>query len=381
LKLCLKGISRNGRTTARREEKLGGAWMRLAPLILGVALGGCFSQAETPLSPRSDATSGHLRRAFDRVRVCGAWSDEVGTFDETALSHVSFPELDPRGCYVRVHHEDGRVYADPTPPGCGFPDRDASTSHFLNEAARYEDAALGRGSAKRPLPIACGLPADVMRAAAQVNATTLRRLAEHPSTERFPYAAVATFGFGRPAQGASSLLSWRPGAACPALSKAQMDILSLNIVRAGRAAEARNAHVAPVVILSGGAVHSPLYEAFLLDYLVTCHFGVRQDAVLLDPCADHTHTNLRNTGALVAELGGRTAYVVTDDGLQGIYLQDWTTFNLIGGSIDQRSLRDFGYLVGAYRRASVGIASGFWFTPYRFWAEPWSGPGGLQCDE
>ena len=103
--------------------------------------------------------------------------------------------------------------------------------------------------------------------------------------------------------------------------------------------------------------------------------------MLLDPCADHTHTNIRNTGALVTELGARTAYIVTDDGLQGIYLQDWTNFNLIGGSIDQRSLRDFGHLVGAYRQASMGILGGFWFTPYRFWAEPRAQLGSFQCSE
>ena len=46
---------------------------------------------------------------------------------------------------------------------------------------------------------------------------------------------------------------------------------------------------------------------------------------------------------------------------------------------DQRSLRDFGYLVGAWRQASVGMEAGFWFTPYRFWAEPEPGLGGWSC--
>ena len=79
------------------------------------------------------------------------------------------------------------------------------------------------------------------------------------------------------------------------------------------------------------------------------------------------------------ELGGRTAYLVTDQGLQGGYLQEWNVFHMIGGSIDQRALRDWGYLLGAWRQASVGIDSGFWFTPYRFWAEPRDGAGSLTC--
>src|SRR5690606_22998233 len=87
------------------------------------------------------------------------------------------------------------------------------------------------------------------------------------------------------------------------------------------------------------------------------------------PCADHTHTNVRHTGSMVIALGGRTAYVVTDSGLQGKYLQDWTSFSVIGGSIDQRALRDWGYLLGSWHQASVGLDAGFWFTPYRFWGE------------
>ena len=131
--------------------------------------------------------------------------------------------------------------------------------------------------------------------------------------------------------------------------------------------------------MSGGAVHAPIVEAFILDYLLTCRFGVPSDAVLMDPCADHTHTNLRNTGALLRALGGRTAYLVTDDGPQAAYLEEWTGFNLVGGSIDQRALRDFGYLLGSHRRASVGMRAGFWYTPYRFWAEPESGIGSFTC--
>jgi hypothetical protein len=27
-------------------------------------------------------------------------------------------------------------------------------------------------------------------------------------------------------------------------------------------------------------------------------------------------------------------------------------------------------LIGSWRQASVGINAGFWYTPYRFWADP-----------
>jgi hypothetical protein len=35
--------------------------------------------------------------------------------------------------------------------------------------------------------------------------------------------------------------------------------------------------------------------------------------------------------------------------------------------------------MGSWRQASIGIDAGFWFTPYRFWAEPKDGLGGMTC--
>jgi hypothetical protein len=204
---------------------------------------------------------------------------------------------------------------------------------------------------------------------ARANARTLRRLASDEgervlaSDRGFPYAAVSTFGFGAPEHDTSVLVGISPGSACIGLSAHDERKLGVNVLRAERASAAFAARVAPVVTVSGGAVH-----------------GVPADRILLDPCADHTHTNLRNTGALVRGLGGRTAYVVTDPFLQSTYLGDFTFFDVLGGSMDQRSLRDFGHLLGAWRRASVGTPGGFWFTPHRFWADP-SEAGRLTCTE
>jgi hypothetical protein len=212
----------------------------------------------------------------------------------------------------------------------------------------------------------------------------LRALAASGASLRSsPYTTVSAFGYGREEQSAGALATFRPGDACPAATSSEFRALSVNVTRAARAAAALRAGVAPVVTFSGGAVHSRAVEAFLLDWLATCHLGVAPDRVLLDPCADHTHTNVRNTGRFVVELGGRTAYVVTDDGWQRDYLEEWNLFTLVGGSIDHRAIRDFGYLLGSWRRASAGPTSrfGFWYTPYRFWAEPRAGLGGLTCVE
>jgi hypothetical protein len=354
---------------------------RPAAALAALGLAGCMSHAEAPIRAPDDARSGHAPPGFDAGLACTDWKKAAGPDGGVARAHDAFPELAPsRSCFVRVRYGADGARPDPPPPGCGYPGGPGAFAALEQGAARYERIAAGDAGEALPVDLACSLPDETRRAAAANNARTMRalsrRLAGHAP---YPYAAVSTFGFGHRAQNKSVLLPFRPGDACPKLEKRDMVLLDVNITRAGRAAEAYLAGVAPVVTVSGGAIHARLVEAFMLDYLLTCRFGVPRDAVLLDPCADHTHTNVRNTGSFVRALGGRTAYLVTDDGLQAGYLEEWTSFDLVGGSIDQRSLRDFGYLLGSWRRASVGMPAGFWYTPYRFWAEPESGLGGLTC--
>ncbi len=356
--------------------------IRAAALPLAAALVGCaVYHAPSPSNPPGDASGGHAPPAFDPGLACSDWDHAVGPGGDAARKHDSFPEVDAaRSCYVAVRYGPGGPRPDPVPPGCGYPGSDTVSAELDQRAAEYERIADGAGGGTPPLELACPLPEDVRRASARVNARTLRDLAHRVAGRPpYPYATVSTFGFGHSEQRTSALVAWRPGDACPQLSKREMALLDVNVLRAGRAADAYAAGVAPVVTVSGGAVHSPLYEAFMLDYLLTCRLGVPATAVLVDPCANHTHTNVRNTGALVRAVGGRTAYLVTDDGLQAGYLEEWTFFDVIGGSIDQRSLRDFGYLLGSFRRASVGSGAGYWYTPYRFWAEPERGLGSFTC--
>ena len=347
-------------------------------LVLASALlvaTGCVVHARVPAARPSDARGGIAPPGFDAVRACGAWRNVVSA-DRFALSHSSFPETDPgRSCYVRVRYDDESATPDPIPPGCGYRARDERAT-LAAEADRYERIARGEPVAEVPLELACTLPEGARRAAAAANAATLRWLEKDSRDEPYAYATIEAFGYGRLAHGDTKLDVWLPGEACPR-EPIDLHLFGVNVARAGRAALALEGGVAPVVVFSGGAVHSPLVEAFLLDYVATCRMGVPADRVLLDPCANHTHTNVRNSARLLEALGGRTSYVVTDDGIQAQYLQEWTAFNLVGGSIDQRSLRDWGYLLGSWRQASVGIAAGFWFTPYRFWADEKF--GGFSC--
>lgn len=351
----------------------------VAALALASTLAGCYRHAETPDAVPGGALAGKAPASFDAKRACGHWLDALGDGSPEAGTHVSFPEMFPEACYVPVRYEGELARPEATPPGCEYPSN-AALSHLQQEIERYTSIARGETSAPLPAELACDLRPSDRLAAARQNLRALQRVARDLQENKvYPYAAIATFGFGHRDQAESVLHDYAPGEACRPMAKPDMDLLTVNVTRSGRAAMAFAGRVAPLVIASGGAVHSPLIEAFALDHLLTCRFGVPADRVLVDPCADHTHTNVKHTGSLVVALGGRTAYMVTDDGLQADYLEEWNVFNLLGGSIDQRALRDWGYLLGSWRRASVGMRAGFWFSPYRFWGEPKGALGSFAC--
>ncbi len=85
------------------------------------------------------------------------------------------------------------------------------------------------------------------------------------------------------------------------------------IDRLERAMTALQQRLAPAVIVSGAAVHSPDNEAVLMRQWLLDH-GVEAQRIVLEPCARHTTTNLRNAGRLVLSHGARDALVVTSDG-------------------------------------------------------------------
>jgi hypothetical protein len=228
----------------------------------------------------------------------------------------------------------------------------------------------------------CHLPTEIRESAQQQNARTIRRIAtqlEQEPNRVYPYGAVITFGYGSPDQAQSSIADWRPGDRCHRLSQDDIDRMGVMTIRARRAAEALQAGVAPLIIVSGGVEHSRMVEAFALLFLLRCAYGISEERVLVEPCAEHTHTNVRNSGTMLVAMGARTGYIVTDDGLQRQYLEDYGGFEWIGGSIDDRAQRDWGYLLGTWRRASIGMNAGFWYSPYRFWAERRDGAGGFTC--
>jgi hypothetical protein len=342
------------------------------PVLFALALAACGTQYPSGV-PTRDARFGRLGGdgpAPEAGAVCADWRHVAGGRDAHALTHVSFAETAPEvSCYTRVVQEGRSVLVGRVPEGCAVP-KDPARAAMRALADELESAAA-------PATLfPCALSPAQRRAAARHDAEVLRRVASRAET--YPYAAVVVPGYGEPEQADTTVADWKPGDACHEPDDGDREAFGAMMERTRRASDLLAGGVAPLAIVSGGAVHSRMIEAFAMLYMLECMPDRLAADVIVEPCAEHTHTNLRNAGRWLVAMGARAAYLVTDDGLQAQYFQDVSGFEILGGSIDQRSLRDWGYVIGSWRRASVGSGTptGFWFTPYRFWAEP-TGPGGL----
>ena len=367
---------------------------RYVTLAFAITVAACGWSAPAPSYRSHDARFGFLAPSSfgsdeppSKDEMCGSWISTVVARDSLAIAHTSFPETDPEAsCFVPVRFDGDDVAraTTETPHGCSFPDEDQRAA-LVRLAADLDHIAT---DARAPDPyFACGIPRDSVVASARHDARVIRGMIDR--TTSAPYVAVIVPGHGTADQDASPLLRYGPAnpEACISIAGPTFGVLGAMIQRTRRAAALIRGGVAQIAIVTGGAVHSHLVEAFAMLHLLSCprpdasFTPVDADRVLVEPCADHTHTNLRNAGHWLAAMTARAGFIVTDDHFQADYFEDQTGLEAVGGSVDQRSLRDFGYLVGAWRRASIGNEAGFWFTPYRFWAEPRDGLGSVSCDD
>ncbi|HEX7604546.1 MAG TPA: YdcF family protein [Polyangiaceae bacterium] len=108
--------------------------------------------------------------------------------------------------------------------------------------------------------------------------------------------------------------------------------------------------LAPILLVTGGNVHpdgTPFNEAMLMKrYLVSKK--VPAGAIILEPCARHSHTNLRNAGRFMQSYGLVTALVVTSTD-QAFYFA-----NPKMSGFDERCVVDLGYLVGTFQTQPEG---------------------------
>jgi hypothetical protein len=124
-----------------------------------------------------------------------------------------------------------------------------------------------------------------------------------------------------------------------------LEIHPIAVERLELARQELAAGTAPVVIVSGGNVHppdTPVNEALQMKQWLLAH-GTAEERIAIDPCARHSHTNLRNAGRFLLIHGLRRALIVTSRD-QAMYFGQPRS-----SSFDGRCLADFGYVVGDLR--------------------------------
>ena len=99
---------------------------------------------------------------------------------------------------------------------------------------------------------------------------------------------------------------------------------------------------AHIILLSGGNVspaNTPYTEALTMKAYLLEH-GLEESAIVVEPCARHSTTNLRNAGRFMLKYHLRSALIVTSAD-QAFYLG-----NEHVSTFQDRSEKDLGYMVG-----------------------------------
>ncbi len=141
----------------------------------------------------------------------------------------------------------------------------------------------------------------------------------HLGENRAAWAQVARTDFSRYAYSAILVPGAGPDRQGVALSPAGK-------LRVRIAARRYHAGKAPFLIVSGGFVHpnqTPYCEAIEMKKALMKDFGVPESAILVDPHARHTTTNLRNAARILLRYGlpGDRPALVTTDVYQSRYIE------------------------------------------------------------
>ena len=161
--------------------------------------------------------------------------------------------------------------------------------------------------------------------AAAENAAALSNLASHTGGASATYDAIVVPGF-TPLDATAPQRQIHPTAA------ARLELAQGDLARG----------LAPVILVSGGNVHppdTPVNEAVQMKQWLVAH-GTPANRVVVEPCARHSHTNLRNAGRFLLTNGLRRALIVTSRD-QAMYFGQPRS-----SSFDGRCLSDLGYVVG-----------------------------------
>lgn len=178
--------------------------------------------------------------------------------------------------------------------------------------------------------------------------TCLQALTVDKRDEAVRYEPLAE-GENAPALGSIPAIDWESYPftviLVPGLGPTSLDVpLSAGgQARCDLAAQRFEAKIAPLIALSGGHVHpdrTPYSEAIEMKKYLMSTYGIPEEALLVDPHARHTTTNLRNVSRLLYRYGVPVdkPLLVTSDLGQSIYIGHWA--NIFG----PRCLDELGYL-------------------------------------
>lgn len=154
------------------------------------------------------------------------------------------------------------------------------------ETALKALAINGRDEAARYEPLTAGLNAAAFAAA------------QHTDWSKYPYTAILVPGFGP--------------------EKAGIRIDHRAVARSKMAVERFKKGLAPFLIVSGGHVYpakTPFCEAVEMKKYMVEELGLPADAIIIEPHARHTTTNVRNTSRIVYRFNmpqDKPVLVVTD---------------------------------------------------------------------
>lgn len=158
------------------------------------------------------------------------------------------------------------------------------------------------------------------------NAAAVRRVASVRWAD-FPYTAIVVPGAG-PDRDDVALDPW---------AKMRLELAVMRY-RRGQA---------PFILVSGGYVHpnqTPFNEALEMKRALVRDFGVPAEAVIIDPHARHTTTNLRNAARLALRYGlpASSPMLITSDAGQSAYISS--------KEFHDRCLGEMGHLPGTLGR-------------------------------
>ncbi|MCU0228092.1 MAG: YdcF family protein [Bryobacterales bacterium] len=300
----------------------------------------CHLNAYRWTTQEIDQAQAELRRLVAAHPALGAWVQRELRASGHYQRHASASDAELLGFAWR-EAADGinrliAVYGEGQPPR--YPAIDAPIYPLDGQPYRRLANALtqmlAETAASRPLffelPLAFGLGLLEMNLRDEAGRYEPMHLKENRAAfeaiasmqwDRFPYTVIVVPGAG----------SDRAGMALSPFGKMRLRL----------AAERYFAGKAPLVLVSGGHVHpnqTPFCEAIEMKRFLVEQLGLPEQAVLIDPHARHTTTNLRNAARILYRYGVpfQRKSLITTDLYQSAYIED--------AGFNQRCMRELGYL-------------------------------------